>query len=177
MANRGLYGNHSSQLQDRGFDGQFRGYHFARATDDKGHRSEEPLKTHVPPEVAEVVGELVASRQFPFSSISKLVRYLMYSNDSLEDLVLQLDKPKVKTLWTQVMAMDKILDHEESHTNFQRAVDRLGGVVSSVRDNPAKISEVVVEVYNQAKDIPDNYWRNKYLKEIEQLYGNYLPKG
>jgi len=167
-------GFHSSQLQGRA-SGKFLGYSYSQGTDDKGHRR--PLKVYFPPQVPEIMEDLVASQKLPFRSSSHMIRHLVYSSDSLEDLVKEADKPSITTLWGQVRNVEKIIHEEEAQAVFESHIQRLRVILSKVRDDPVYTAEKVKEIYEEAKQIPNDHWRSVYVKGIEVEFGHYLAEG
>ena len=167
-------GMRSYNVQSRDKTGQFLGYLWNRGTDDKGHRSQ--IKFNCPPQVVEIVDELVAMKKFPFATRSSLFRYLAYSNESLEDLVTQSQEPRAITLWGQVRNIERLLSEQIEQAKFSENISTLRSVLTMVNDDPSYASERVREVYGEAKKIPDHYWRAKYTKMIETEFGHYLRK-
>lgn len=176
MANkRSSEGFHSSDLYSRSEGGKFLGYSYTQGTDEKGHRS--PLKAYFPPQVPEIVENLVASRKLPFRSSSHLIRHLVYSNDSLEDLVKEADEPSTTTLWGQVRSIERIIREEEAQAVFESHIQRFRVNLSRIRDDPSYAAEKVKELYEEAKQIPNDHWRSVYVKGIEVEFGHYLSQG
>ena len=169
-------GYHSSKNQERDMStGKFLGYSYAQGTDDKGHRR--PIKAYFPPQVPEIMENLVASQKLPFRSSSHMLRHLVYSNDSLEDLVAEADKPYITTLWGQVRSIERIVREEEAQAGFEEHIQRLRVIISRVRDDPAYAADKVREVYEEAKQVPNDHWRSVYMKGIEMEFGHYLGRG
>jgi len=168
-------GFHSSKLQGRdSSSGKFLGYSYSQGADDKGHRH--PLKVYFPPQVVEIMEELVASQRLPFRSSSHMMRHLVYSNDSLEDIINEANKPSITTLWGQVRNLERIIREEEAQAGFESHIQRLRAILSKVRDDPGYASEKIREVYEEAKQIPNDHWRSVYVKGIEMEFGYYLGR-
>jgi len=175
MANKKSHeGFHSSQLQGRD-SGKFLGYSYSKGTDERGHRR--AIKVYFPPQVPEIIEDLVATQKLPFRSSSHMIRHLVYSNDSLGDLVEEVDKPSVTTLWGQVRNIERIIHEEEIQTVFESQIQGFRGILAKIRDDPAYATEKVKEIYEEAKLIPNDHWRSVYVKGIEMEFGHYLGKG
>ena len=170
--NKRKLSEHFSHDQPRAKTGQFLGYSSDQGVDEKGHPGQ--VKFNCPPQVVQVAEELVASRKFPFATRSALFRYLAYSNESLEDLVAQSCEPRAITLWGQVRSIERLLAEQMEQAKFNENVSSLRLVLTMVSDDPHYASERVKEVYEEAKKIPDDYWRKKYTKTIETEFGYYL---
>jgi len=165
-------GGRSSNIFSRGKDGQFLGYPWDQGVDEKGHRGQ--VKFNCPPQVVQIADELVATKKFPFSTRAALFRYLAYSNESLEDLVTQSNEPRAITLWGQVRNIERLLTEQMEQAQFSECVSGLRSVLTMVSDNPSYASDRVREVHEEAKKIPDGYWREKYTRAIEAEFGHYL---
>ena len=175
MANEKLFGEHSSDGQPRSKIGQFLGYAWNQGVDEKGHRGQ--VKFNCPPQIMQVADELIATGRFPFTTRSALFRYLAYSNESLEDLVVQSNEPRAITLWGQVRSIERLMAEQMEQARFSENISGLRVVLTMVSDDLSYASERVREVYKEAKQIPDEYWRKKYTTAIKTEFGHYLKEG
>lgn len=125
----------------------------------------------VPPSMHRSVELLVGSRKFPFKTVGDLVRWCVHTG------VARLEAMEgVNSVTAQTDAMMVVLRDEEFQrqyvaifNNLQRSVD------THMADNALpEARRIVGQMRGHIERMPDGYWRDKYLKELDQRFGSLM---
>lgn len=146
---------------------------YTRATDKKGHSETVHLK--IPPELASAIAHIVQSRAIPEyrtsqdmirDAIFHRLRYLRESG--------LLDSRMVTVVGFEEFAQD-LFTFEERMEAFGETIRQAEEWVRKLGWNSAEARDMVGKLYAKALAIQDSeYWRNKYVEEIERKFGSLL---
>jgi hypothetical protein len=148
---------------------------YTRATDGKGHSEVVHLK--LPPEITSVMAQIVQSRAIPDYRTAQdiirdaIVHRLQYLRESgMVDGV-------TGTVAGFEEAAREVFDFYERMQAFKEIIDRAEKLVADVGRDSEEARRAVRKVYEAALAIVDSeYWRNRYLQEIEKRFGDLLKE-
>lgn len=135
------------------------------ATDTQGHA--EKVGTRIPPNMHRAVQTLVQSPDNPWETSQDFIRWAIWQG-------LQQAGASVNGLDNtlgQVKAMVRIMAEKQEQANFSRVITSLTDAVRLhlSLDATEKAAELLLEVRLEAARISDHYWRERYLREIDQI--------
>lgn len=132
------------------------------------------LWCRVVPMLDRAMDVIFASRKFPFKAKGDLMRWCIKRGvEQLEEM-----EPVQGSVMAQVEAMMSILrDEELNHsflTLFQTMTATIGMHVQAQAIGEAR--RVIAIMKGQIQKMQDGYWRQRYLRELEEKFGH-LMKG
>ncbi len=140
------------------------------ATDKKGHHTTLP-RLAIPPEMDQIMNEIMARPRFCYRTKADIVRDALYHRLSWlcdnSDLGLG-------DMLRRVKAIDEVLAEEEARVDYERQMEKLGAVVAAISDSPERQSEIVSSVADEVRQMPEGYWRNRYLTHLKNRYPHLL---
>lgn len=118
------------------------------------------------------VGIIVASRKFPFRTPGDLIRWCIHVG--LKEL-LSLE-PGIKSVMQQVDAINVLIADEEYNLDFQATIHAMQSVIQRHQAVGAvgEARRVVTQFRQMIQEMPDGYWKTKYLTEINASYSHLL---
>ncbi len=118
------------------------------------------------------IGITVASRKFPFRTPGDLIRWCVHVG--LKEL-LSLE-PGIKSVMQQVDAINIMIADEEYNLDFQATIHSMQSVIQRhlAQGADAEARRVVTQFRAMIQEMPDGYWKKKYLTEINASYGHLL---
>lgn len=140
------------------------------STDKKGHHATLP-KMAVPAELMQCMNQIITKGKFPYRVINDIARCglfheiawcLEHMDDGYGDML------------QRVRAIDEILAEEESRLKFEKQIQDILSIVSSVSDSAEKQKDIVNNVMEQVRNMPAGYWKERYLKSIRSQFGNLI---
>jgi len=140
------------------------------ATDKKGHHAT-LSRIAIPPEIDQVMNEIIAKPHFSYRTKADIVRDALYHR--LSWLCDNADLGFGDML-RRVKAIDEILEEEEARIDYERQMDKLGAVVAAASDSPERQSELVNSVADEIRRMPEGYWKTRYLTHLKNRFGHLL---
>jgi hypothetical protein len=140
------------------------------ASDAKGHSEREWFRTQ--PGHDRQADIILRSKRFPFKTKGDLIRWCFVVG--MERLLAMED---IDGHWLmQCAAMNEILRDEMYQQDFMATFEAMSRVVSKHQEMGAtgEVRRLVSDMLNQVRKMPDGYWRDKFIKEIDDKFGHYL---
>ncbi len=159
--------------------GTYNGHSYAEASDKKGHS--EVLQIRMQAADIERISYLVSSREYPFTNNSACARYLMFSHESLGDLLEHLGTPKAANELQQMLVMQRDREEEEKQGLFMKEIDFLDKFYADARQGDKEdLNDFILflrKTYLHVERMPDGRWKRKFSKAmLSRDYGKYLKK-
>lgn len=84
--------------------------------------------------------------------------------------------PRLSSLGEQTRAIEEAMAEELMQTRFVEQIGRLEKLVATLETggDGARITKLVMKIREHAKAMDDEYWKKKWLKEIETRFGRWL---
>lgn len=140
-----------------------------RATDKRGHYSQ--IRVAIPPEIAQMLETLMQTRQnLPYRTKTDVVRDALFHR--LAWLQANRDMDFGEGLH-RLKAVDRILDREEGAIEFEKRIQRLKKVIDLINDEQ-EASNLVNEIANEVRHMPQGYWKTRYLSYLNDRYSHLL---
>lgn len=140
------------------------------ASDDKGHFSK--VVFNVQPALAQQANLLYNSRMFPYDSLSSLLRHALLRHIRW----LQAFKEPVKSVMGQVNVINKLLDEDEHASQFLSTFNKLSQRINEYigLGDKGEAVRLIMEVTAYIREMPDTYWKKKYIEELDKRCGGYI---
>ncbi|MBL7209318.1 MAG: hypothetical protein ISS52_04400 [Dehalococcoidia bacterium] len=142
------------------------------ATDQKGHHSTLP-KVAIPPEMDQLLNEIMASGDFRYRTKLDIVRDALYHR-----LKWLCDNQGLGhgDLLKRIKAIDAILAEEETSYKYLERMEALDRVINRVSDSMEYQRQLVHSFFREIQQMADSHWKSRYLKHLEERYGHLLPR-
>ncbi len=142
------------------------------STDQKGHHATLP-KVAIPPEMDQLLNEIMASGNFPYRTKLDIMRDALYQR-----LVWLVDNQQMGhgDLLKRIRAMDSILCQEEASAKYLEQMQALDRVMGKISDNLDYQRQIVNSFFAEVQQMADSYWKSRYVKHLEERYGHLLPR-
>lgn len=137
------------------------------------HGHSQRLYFRVLPGYVREAAEIVASKQFPYSTISDLLRHGFTRH--VRWLAGQMTDGIKRLGWLE--AVSEILRSEEESLAYHVVVDRMRKVVRELLRQGAngRARELVNSVIGSIRnDMSEDYWQERYHKEVHEEFGHLL---
>lgn len=133
----------------------------------------ERMGFQVPPHLYDAVQRIVQSRQLPFRNPGYFGRAAL---KIMVDLCLKLKPDICNSVFMQAQTIIDILRHEEMDEEFGLIFERLSNRVAALLAKGAKprAVELLIEILNNVRKMPQGFYRNQYLTELKEKYGEVL---
>lgn len=135
-------------------------YHIP-ATDPKGHSARHWFRTI--PAMAREVEQIVQSKAFPYRTKGDLLRHALHRHISW----LKKQKP-IKSVTGQVDMILEVMRDEEMHSDFLLVFNKLDERINRhLRNGERKhADDVLYRVLEQIQEMPDGFWKDRYVEQI-----------
>lgn len=145
------------------------------ASDEKGHS--ERIQARVMPALAHQMQILVEKGGFPYRTKGDMIRHAMMRHLHFLESI-----GPIPSVTAQMDAINDLLVEEKISWEFQATLEKLGQMVSSYMGSSAdgEARRIILETKKHILRMPDGYWRDKYLKELGDRWGQILvnaPRG
>lgn len=140
------------------------------ATDKKGHHTT-LSRIAIPPEMDQIMNEIMAKPHFSYRTKADIVRDSLYHR--LNWLCDNSDLGFGDML-RRIKAIDGVLEEEEARIDYEKQMEKLGTVVAAISDSPERQSEIVSSVADEVRQMPEGYWKNRYLTHLKNRYPHLL---
>jgi hypothetical protein len=139
------------------------------AKDGKGH--DERIWVRIQPGHIQAMEAFVQSRKFPYRSIPELVRHAIFRHlHWLNNL------GPVRSVTGAVDAILALLREDEFMAEFKQVLETMDARVylhlNQGETNQAR--RIVLETLRHVKDMPEGFWKDKYVKTIEEKFSQLL---
>lgn len=129
------------------------------------------------PDMVRAADQIVASKKFPFGTRGDLMRYAM--RDALRKL--EAMEPVVSVM-KRVDLINNLMAEENAHSDFMAMFVHLDETVRKYMADqaPEQAVRTITVVKHHIEAMPEGYWRERYLTELQNRYGKALalaPKG
>jgi len=120
--------------------------------------------------MARLVEQTIQSKQYPYRTRGDLLRHALHRH--MQWLGEMGDLPMLG----QVNSMVDILRDEEFNDDFSRIFSKLDERIKChvERGDRSEATRLILLMTNHIKQMPDGFWRNKYQREIQAKYGEFL---
>ena len=137
--------------------------------DDKGHSDR--VSFRVPPRIPRQVQEMVTAHKFPYKTSSDLYRHAVF-----EHLTRLMSMEPVKSHIQQIEMANELIREEISQQKFSEFFAGLQQAISNYlsRGDIEQASRFVTTVRAHIAEIEDEYWRDRYMQELKQRFGQLL---
>jgi hypothetical protein len=141
------------------------------ASDTKGHSRRAQFRTQ--PGHINMAESIVSSKKFPFKTKGDLYRFAL----SLALKWLEKQKP-VPSTTAQVDAIMEVMRNEQFSKELRDTIEKLSGQIADLIGNNAEgeASRLVHKVRRLVGDMPEGYWRDRYIKEMSDRFGYMMNK-
>lgn len=142
------------------------------AHDQKGHSSR--VQFRLMPAHQRILQDVVSSKKFPFRTVGDLMRYCVTSRAA------ELAKEEgIRSVQAQANAMIAALQDEEFQIQFQEHFTLLRRVTDHYIEAkaPQEARRVVAQARMHIEAMPDDYWKQRYEKELLDRFGALLDAG
>ena len=145
------------------------------ATDKKGKNKIHATlnKIAVPPEIAQILNEIITKGKFPYRTVGDIQRDALYHR--IWWLINNWDGGYGDML-QRVRSIDAILLQEEARLDFERHIQQLGDIVNAVRDSPEHQKRIINSVAEEVYSMPDGYWKDRYVSQLKSSFGKFLEE-
>ena len=140
----------------------------------------ERVQVRMSPQLEHAIGSAIASRMFPYKFPADLIRHAVMRHLSwLQSL--EPDLP-VQTHLVQMDAINTMLTELEMIENFSAFSTRSHKLIAQILSSgdeasKRKATKLAADVRSHINQIPDDYYRDKILKEWDRQYGYLLTDG
>ena len=137
--------------------------------DVKGHSDR--FSFRVPPWISRQVQEIVTSRKFPYKTQSDVLRHAVF------DHLMRLTKMEPIKSYIQQIQMEnelirEVISQQKSSEFFAGLQQAISNYLS--RGDIEQASRLVTTVSAHIAAIEDEYWRDRYMQELKQRFGQLL---
>ena len=142
------------------------------AQDTKGHK--ERLQFYAQPGHVNQVAAIVASRKFPFRTRGGLMRWCL--DIGLKRLE-QIDE-SIPGVTSQVDAIIEVVKWEQFQLEMNQVLERLSGLASDLvaKGDTDEAKRVVLKIRRFISQMPEGYWRNRWVREIKERFAYILDR-
>lgn len=138
------------------------------ATDKKGHHAT-LSKLAIPPEMDQAISQIIEQSHFEYRTKADIVRDALYHR--LAWLCDHYDLGFGEKL-RRVKSIDSILAEEDSRIKYEEQMARLAGIIGATGDSPDEQRRVVNSVAQEIYQMPEGYWKKRYLDYLKKHYGH-----
>lgn len=136
----------------------------------KGHHSVLP-KIAIPPELDQLMTEIMARTHFPYRSKADIVRDALFHRlawlcDHMED--------GHGDMLNRVKIINAAIAAEQTRVDYEEVIQGLKPVLLSLSDSLEQQKILVGTVMEQIRNMPAGYWREKYLDQMKSQYGHLI---
>lgn len=126
----------------------------------------------VTPSLAREIAVIFESRKFPFRTKGDLMRWCVKVG---VERLLEME-PSPGSIMAQVDTIDTVLREESEHVRFGQLFDNVASVIGTYVQAGAhgEARRVLFEVRAKVERIGNQYWRERYLKELGTRFGHLI---
>lgn len=131
------------------------------------------LTFRVAPDMEKAIDQIIASNRFPFTTRGDFLRWA--SREGIREI----DKMEpVTSVSKRIDMLSSILNEESAHADFMHIFDHLEQTVNRYLADqiPDQAIRVIALAKHQFGEMPEGYWRDRYLTTLEKRFG-YLLAG
>lgn len=124
-----------------------------------------------PPNMEKSIDMILSSNRFPFTTRGDLLRW------AVQEGVKHLEAMEGLTAVSkQVDIITGILNEEASHSEFLQIFTQLDEAIHKYMADqaPEQASRVIALTKHKFESMPDGYWRDRYLLELDKRFGHLL---
>jgi hypothetical protein len=74
----------------------------------------------------------------------------------------------------RIKTINQLLEEEESRINYQHQMEKLAEVIAGIQDSPERQAEIVNAIADEIREMPEGYWRERYLNYLKVRFGSLL---
>lgn len=141
------------------------------ATDDKGHGVKVYFRS--PPSLLQQIENMLASRCFPYRNKGELIRHALVRHMYYLRSISSSPIPSVMEQTEIIMEMCR---QEDFASSFRQTLAKVAETVNAfmAQGDTGQARKMVLRVQRQINQMPEGYWRDKYLKQLEINHGDLL---
>lgn len=139
------------------------------AQDTKGHS--ERIFVRCQPGHVRDLNVIVNSKRFPFKTSGDILRL------AIKQMIQELSRMEpIPSVAQQVNTVIQLVRDEQFHQEFNECFDQIARSMDRYINGGAKdqARRLLIKIKNQFDEMPDGYWKVKYLKELGVRYKDYL---
>lgn len=141
------------------------------ASDEKGNNINPPFR--IPMGYHREVEKLVASRQFPFITVSDCYRFcVVYGIKFLRDF-----EPDVESFMYTLDSINRALMDEKRMIEFAESFSRMQDIIEkqlSFKGGKRRAIELLYNLSQQIESAPPGFWRSTYRKMFRDKWGHLI---
>ncbi len=145
---------------------------YAPASDTLGHNASTTFR--MPPAMMRQLKALCDDKGFPLDSKGEICRaaLLRFFNDFV-------GKYNVPSVMGQVRAMLEVTRETQFNRKYIELFDSLSAEVTSLIASGAMdhASYLIERVVSHIEEMPEGFWKEKYMKEIRAKFGQFMKEG
>lgn len=142
---------------------------FIKPTDERGHGDK--VQARIPPDLARIVEIIVASKRFPYQTVSDLFRDSIWRLAGL--LAPKVDSFELTTIIAQLRASEELLKPVEAGEKLLKVLDNLGLRLMALDSNDER-KRLVKTIEKEFGRVREPYWKERALRTLKERYGEYL---
>lgn len=129
------------------------------------------LTFRVPPDMEKSLDQIVASNRFPFGTRGDILRW------AVQEGIRKLESMEpVSSVTKRIDILSQIMNEDRSHAEFMSTFTQLDDQVSRylAEQSPEQATRVIALVKHHFEQMPEGYWRDRYLTELKKRFGAHL---
>ncbi len=132
------------------------------------------LTFRVAPDMEKAVDQVVASNRFPFNTRGDILRWCIR-----EGLKILEGLEPIPSVSKRLDMLSMVLSEENAHAEYMTIFDHLESSVEKYLADqaPEQAFRVLALAKHQFDQMPDGYWRSRYLKELANRFAHLLTSG
>ena len=131
------------------------------------------LTFRVMPDMEKMLDQIVASNRFPFHTRGDVIRWCVR-----EGVGALSQMEPVVSVGKRVEMLSGVLAEENAHADFMHVFVTLEESIQKYLADqaPDQAQRVIALAKHNFEMMPEGYWRERYLKELQQRFGQFLGK-
>jgi hypothetical protein len=145
---------------------------YSQSVDAKGHSA--LLHVRVKPWIASKISELIAARKLDYKTPQDFVRDALVHR--LHYWLQEKNLEELDSILGHIFTLHDYLEEEQRRAEHEKVINDMTAVVNNhlTSGGREEAIRIVNDMRNNALGIPNKYWRNRYLKAIDERFGHLL---
>lgn len=124
-----------------------------------------------PPDMEKAIDQIVSSHVFPFSTRGDVLRWCVREGIRILDTL-----EPVTSVTKRIDILTGILNEESAHAEFMHIFTHIQDSIDKYLADqaPEQALRVLTLAKHQFESMPEGWWRDKYLAEIEKRFGHLM---
>jgi hypothetical protein len=129
------------------------------------------LTFRVPPDMEKSLDQIVASNRFPFGTRGDVLRW------AVQEGIRKLESMEpVSSVTKRIDILSNLMNEDRAHSEFMSTFTQLEDQVNRylAEQSQEQAIRVIALTKHHFEQMPDGYWRDRYLAELKKRFGSYL---